>query len=45
LTEDATVILDDINRPGERAIITRWEASTNWRFALDEPAGVAVGRR
>jgi hypothetical protein len=45
LTANAAVILDDINRPGERAIIARWEASTNWRFALDEPAGVAVGHR
>lgn len=45
LTATAAVILDDINRPGERATIARWEASTKWRFALDEPAGVAVGRR
>jgi hypothetical protein len=45
LTADAAVILDDINRPGERTVLARWEASTNWRFALDEPAGVAVGRQ
>ncbi len=44
LTAGGAVILDDINRPGERAILGRWEASTTWRFAVDEPAGVAVGR-
>jgi hypothetical protein len=41
----ATVILDDISRPGEREVIACWEASTDWRFALDSHAGVAVGRR
>ena len=24
-------------RPGEREVLARWEASTDWRFALDEP--------
>ena len=38
-------MLDDIARPGERDVLARWEASTDWRFALDERAGVAIGRR
>lgn len=45
LTPDATVVLDDIDRPGERAVLDAWEATTNWRFERDESAGVAVGRR
>jgi hypothetical protein len=44
LVAGAAVILDDINRPGEREVIAGWEASSNWRFVLDERAGVAVGR-
>lgn len=45
LAEGATVILDDLRRPGEREVIARWEAVTPWRFQIDEPAGVAVGSR
>jgi len=45
LTETATVVLDDINRPGEREVLARWEAETSWRFTPDEAAGVALGRR
>jgi hypothetical protein len=45
LVVGATVMLDDISRPGEREVIARWEASTDWRFVLDERAGVAIGRR
>jgi hypothetical protein len=45
LVVGATVMLDDINRPGERKVIAGWEASTDWRFVLDERAGVAIGRR
>jgi Methyltransferase domain len=41
----AAVVLDDIARPGERAILAGWEASTDWRFKLDERAGAAIGRR
>jgi hypothetical protein len=44
LLAGAAVILDDINRLGEREVIAGWEASSNWRFVLDEHAGVAVGR-
>jgi hypothetical protein len=45
LVVGATVALDDIARPGERDVLVGWEASTDWRFALDEGAGVAIGRR
>jgi Methyltransferase domain len=45
LVHDAAVILDDIDRPGERQVIAAWETSTSWRFQLNVPAGVAIGRR
>jgi predicted O-methyltransferase YrrM len=45
LAHDATVILDDINRPGEQQTITTWQTSTSWRFELNHPAGVAIGQR
>ena len=41
----AAVVLDDIARPGERDVLAGWEASTDWRFVLDEHAGVAIGLR
>lgn len=45
LVDGATVVLDDIARPGELGVLARWEAETDWRFRLDETAGVAVGAR
>lgn len=45
LVEGATVILDDIDRPGELQVIAGWEESTDWRFAIDEQTGLAIGRR
>jgi predicted O-methyltransferase YrrM len=45
LVLDAAVILDDIDRPGEQQVIATWETSTSWRFQLNHPAGVAIGRR
>jgi hypothetical protein len=45
LVVGGAVVLDDIARPGERDVLAGWEASTDWRFALDERAGVAIGRR
>ncbi len=42
LAPGCLVILDDAARPGERAIITRWEAENpGWRFAGPD-AGLAV---
>ncbi|WP_205697904.1 class I SAM-dependent methyltransferase [Conexibacter sp. SYSU D00693] len=45
LAHGATVVLDDIDRPGERAVLEGWETATAWRFARDEVAAVAVGAR
>ncbi|MBA3328623.1 MAG: class I SAM-dependent methyltransferase [Solirubrobacterales bacterium] len=45
LVPGATVVLDDLHRPGEREVLARWEAETPWRFLVDEVAGVAVGAR
>lgn len=45
LVDGATVILHDIARNGERQVIASWEASTDWRFILDERDGVPIGRR
>jgi predicted O-methyltransferase YrrM len=43
LSPGATVILDDVNRPGERQIIERWEAATPFRFDAREGGRIAVG--
>jgi hypothetical protein len=43
LVAGASVILDDIDRPGERAVLAAWEKAGDWRFTLDEHAGVARG--
>lgn len=45
LVSAAAVIVDDVDRPGEREVIAGWEASSTWRFDLDHLAGVGVGRR
>ena len=45
LTKTATVVLDDVNRPGEREVLTAWESETSWRFSVNEAAGVATGQR
>jgi len=43
LAPGATVVLDDVHRPGERAIIKRWEARTPFRFQVREGGRIAVG--
>jgi len=45
LAPGATVILDDIGRAGEQAVLTAWEADTDWRFARLEDEAIAVGVR
>ncbi|MGX7678963.1 class I SAM-dependent methyltransferase [Jatrophihabitans sp. DSM 45814] len=45
LAPAATVVLDDVDRPGEREVLIEWESSTSWRFSIDDSAGVAIGRR
>ena len=36
------VILDDIDRDGEREVLALWEEWTDWRFTLDVATGVAT---
>lgn len=45
LADGATIVVDDVQRPGEQAVVADWESSTSWRFVTDEPAGIAVGHR
>lgn len=45
LSPGATVVLDDANRPGEQRVLATWEATTPWRFTVDEASGLAVGHR
>jgi len=45
LTDDANVVLDDLQRAGEWAVLERWEAETPWRFERRaEPGGIAIAR-
>jgi len=45
LAPGATVILDDVERPGEQEILRRWERETGLEFhRRAEDAGVAVAR-
>jgi len=43
LIPGAIVVLDDVQRPGERGVLASWEADTPWRFQMDESAGLAIG--
>jgi predicted O-methyltransferase YrrM len=46
LTEDATIVLDDVDRPGEQAVLERWEEETGLRFERrPEQGGIAIARR
>jgi tRNA A58 N-methylase Trm61 len=45
LMPGSVVILDDLDRGGEQQVIADWEASTPWRFAVNDGVGIAVGRR
>jgi hypothetical protein len=46
MAADATVVLDDLGRPGERAVLERWEAETPLRFEhRPELGGIAIARR
>jgi predicted O-methyltransferase YrrM len=45
LASNATVVLDDATRPGERDVLGRWQESGEWRFGMHEAIGIAVGRR
>jgi predicted O-methyltransferase YrrM len=45
LAPGATVVLDDIARPGERAVLARWERESALRFDRRPDTGIAVARR
>ena len=46
MTSDSTVVLDDALRPGERAILGRWEAESDFRFKVRGiSCDAAIGRR
>jgi predicted O-methyltransferase YrrM len=45
LVDGAAVILDDIDRDGEREVLSRWERTSNWRFTSDLITGMASGHR
>jgi len=45
LASGATVVLDDAVRPGESAILERWERETDWRFERRSVQAIAVGHR
>jgi predicted O-methyltransferase YrrM len=45
LTEDCTVVLDDIERKGERRVVERWEDESSFEFQRRiDPGGIAIGR-
>ena len=45
LTADAVVVLDDIDRPGEREVLHAWEHDTDFRFDLRTTERIALGKR
>ena len=45
LAADATVILDDIDRPGELRILETWEHDHDIRFELRPAERIAIGHR
>ena len=42
LAPDATVVLDDVERPGEQEVLRRWEEEFGLVFRRDRIAGVAI---
>jgi hypothetical protein len=45
LVPGAVVILDDVDRPGERQVLADWEAAGAWRFSVSPELGIARGER
>jgi hypothetical protein len=45
LAPEATIVLDDIARPGERAVLEQWERESGLRFERRPDAGIAIARR
>jgi predicted O-methyltransferase YrrM len=44
LAPEATIVLDDLARPGERAVLQRWEREHPPRFEVRTATGLAVAR-
>lgn len=44
LADGATIVLDDLPRPGEQAVLARWEADFDLTFQRWEAQGIAVTR-
>jgi predicted O-methyltransferase YrrM len=45
LAPDATVILDDIDRPGELHVLETWERDYDFRFEVRPAQRIAIGHR
>jgi predicted O-methyltransferase YrrM len=45
LAPDATVVLDDIDRPGELQILEAWERDCDFRFEVRPAERIAIGHR
>jgi predicted O-methyltransferase YrrM len=45
LADDAMVVLDDVDRPGEAQVLAAWEAETEFRFERLAKERIAIGRR
>jgi len=45
LSAGATVVLDDLDRPGEQSVLAAWEQALPWRFRVEPTAGIAMGSR
>jgi predicted O-methyltransferase YrrM len=45
LADDATVVLDDIHRPGEQRVLEAWERDCGFRFEVRPAERIAIGRR
>jgi predicted O-methyltransferase YrrM len=45
LADDAIVVLDDVDRPGEARVLAAWEEETDFRFQRLDEERIAVGRR
>jgi predicted O-methyltransferase YrrM len=45
IARDGVVVLDDIDRPGERSILATWEAELDFAFERRPAERIAIGRR
>jgi hypothetical protein len=45
LSRNSCVIIDNVDRDGEREILLRWERETTFTFERRSDLGIAIGRR